>query len=118
MFITDFFKEIKTGNNILIIFIIGFILLYTIYNYLLVCNNKIENMSNISEREINEAIKKYYSSNEFVYNISLKAAQKQGNNLKIDGNLYIDGNITALGEIGNNSFSFTNLNNRINNIKR
>lgn len=115
---TELLNEIKTGKYNLIIFVICFIFLYHIYNHISTCKKNIENMTNASNAQINDAIKRYYSSDEFIRNISLYAAQMQKNGLKVDGDLNVTGQIKATGEISNNSFSFTNLNNRINSIPR
>ena len=118
MFMIELLNEIKTGKYNLIIFIICFIFLYHIHNHLSTCNNKIENMSDVSNSRINDAVKKYYTSDEFIRNISLTAVQMQKNGLQVNGNLNVVGQLKATGEISNNSFSFTGLNNRINSIPR
>jgi hypothetical protein len=118
MFLSDLLNEIKTGKYNFIIFVISFIFLFHIYNHMLTCNKKIENMSNASDIQIREAVKRYYSSDEFIRNISVTAAQKPRNGLQINGDLNVTGQITATGEISNNNFSFSSLNNRINSIQR
>ena len=85
---------------------------------MLSCNKKIEKMSNTSDFQIREAVKKYYSSNEFIRNISATSIEIQKNGLQVNGDLNVIGQIKATGEISNNNFSFSSLNNRINSISR
>jgi hypothetical protein len=115
MILTNFINEIKTGDYNLIIFIMCLFLLYYTYNHILTCKNKIENMTNASNSQINEAVKRYLiNTDEFIRNITDRANQIQRNGLQINGDLVVTGLIRATGEISNNQFSLTRLNNRIN----
>jgi len=106
---------LNTGRYNLIIFIICFILLYYIYNYIIKCNNKIEKMTNVSDSQINDAVKKYLvNSDEFIKNITNSANQIQRNGLQINGNLNVSGSIKTTGDISNNQNSLSGMNNRIN----
>jgi predicted PurR-regulated permease PerM len=106
---------LNTGRYNLIIFIICFILLYYIYNYIIKCNNNIEKMTNASDSQINDAVKKYLvNSDEFIKNITNSANQIQRNGLQINGNLNVSGSIKTTGDISNNQNSLSGMNNRIN----
>ena len=51
------------------------------------CCKTTENMADITDAQISDAVKKYYLSDEFIKNISLVASQLQTNGLRIPGNL-------------------------------
>lgn len=118
MIYTELFDKIKSGNYNLVIFATCFVLLFHIFNHISNCKKNIENMADASDAQINDAVKKFYSSDEFIRNISTTAAQTQKNGLQINGDLIVTGQIKATGEISNNTFSFSSLNNRINSISR
>jgi len=101
------------------IFIILIIFIIFIINYIYKCNNKIDKMTNVSNTDIKNAIIKYYSSDEFIENLSLFTIQNNNNNNKdlvIDGNLNVVGKLNSYGEISNKLHSLTKLNNSFKSI--
>jgi hypothetical protein len=73
-------------------------------------------MSNVSN-DIKEAVKQVYLADvEAIRNLSEVATKLQAGGLTIPGNLTVTGTIKASGEISNNSFSLSVLNNSINNV--
>jgi len=115
MILNKFINEIKTGDYNLIIFIMCLFLLYYTYNHILTCKNKIENMANLSNSQIDEAVKRYLiNTDEFIRDITDRSNQIQRNGLQINGDLVVTGSIKSTGEISNNQFSLSGLNNRTN----
>ena len=57
--------------------------------------NQIENMADISDAQIAEAVKRYYLSDEFIKNISLVSAQLQSNGLNVPGPMNIKGKMNV-----------------------
>ena len=115
MILNNLLNEINTGRYNLLVFICAFVLIYYIYNYIIKCNNNIEKMTNASDSQINDAVKKYLvNSDEFIKTITESANQIQRNGLQINGDLNISGSIKATGDISNNQYSLSGMNNRIN----
>jgi len=96
MTLTKILEEIKLGKLNIIIFVITFIFLFNIYNHISTCKNKIEKMSNVSEAQLAEAVKKYYLSDDFIRSITAAAAQVQRDGLTISGDLNVTGKFNYL----------------------
>lgn len=118
MIYTELFDKIKSGNYNLVIFATCFVLLFYIFNYISNCKKNIEKMADASDAQINDAVKKFYSSDEFIRNITAVSLQTQKDGLKINGDLIVTGQIKATGEISNNSFSLSGLNSKIDKIPK
>ena len=118
MIYTEIFNEIRSGKYNLVIFATCFVLLFYIFNHISNFKKDIENMADASDAQINDAVKKFYSSDEFIKNITAVSLQIQKDGLKINGDLIVTGQIKATGEISNNSFSLSELNSKIDKIPK
>jgi microcystin-dependent protein len=96
MILTKILEKIKSGKYNIIIFAISFIFIFHIYNHISTCQNKIENMADVSEAQIAEAVKKYYISDDFIKSITAAAAQVQKDGLTISGDLNVTGKFNYL----------------------
>ena len=96
MELANLLYDIKSGKFNLIFYFIFFIFIFHIYDKLSTCYKITENMADVSEIQIENAVKQYYLSDEFIKNISLVSAQIQQNGLKIPGNLEITGSFNLL----------------------
>jgi microcystin-dependent protein len=97
MELNKLFFDISIGkyNVLLYIVIIGLVVYFYIKFPCDKSNNLNENMTNVTDTQLADAVKKYYLSDEFVKNISVVAAQIQQSELNILGDLNVKGKFTS-----------------------
>jgi len=110
-----FLEEIKSGKYNCIFICIFLILVYYIYKNMSFCKKSIENMTELDDKQILNAMNKYYVSDDFANNIRTIAQKIQTNGLKIEGNIDVIGNVKTDGEIrfSNQNISILDLNVKI-----
>jgi hypothetical protein len=118
MTLNKFLEEIKSEEYVGIFICIFLFLVYFIYQKMSSCKKSIENMTDLDDKQILNAINKYYVSDDFAKNIRTIAQRLQTSGLEnsgfqIVGNIDVTGNIKADGEISNQNISFLDFNLKI-----
>ncbi len=116
-------EDLNSGKYNLVLFGILFIFMFHQYwresKFMMrsQCKEEIkESMSNVSN-DIKEAVKQVYLADvEAIRNLSEIATKINAGTFVFPGNLNVTGSFKANGEISNNSFSLSRLNNSINNV--
>ena len=117
-----FLEDLKNGDLKSIIILILIVLIFNLYwrvscidrsNKQSRCKEPMTNVSN----DIKEAVKQIYLADvEAIRNLSDIATKINAGTFVFPGNLTVTGSFKANGEISNNSFSLSGLNNSINNV--
>jgi hypothetical protein len=109
----NFLEEIKSEKYVGIFIFILLILVYHIYRNMCSCKKNIENIANLDDKEITNAINRYYSSDDFVKTMTTIFEKIQKNGLQIVGDIVVTGDVKADEEISNQNYSFTEINKKI-----
>ena len=109
----EFLDELKLEKYIGIFILVFFVFIYIINRKICNCKKNIENMTILDDKEITNAINRYYLSNDFVRTMTSVTQKIQINGPQIVGDIIITGNVKVDGEISNQNTSYSDFNVKI-----
>ena len=113
MKLKKFLEEIKSEKYVGIFICIFFVFIYIINRKICTCKKSIENMANLSDKQISEVINNFYKSVDFLRIITNVSQKIEINGMQIEGDIIVNKNVNVDGEIRNNIISFTEVEKKI-----